>query len=231
LGRNALILTCLAAAMALPPFALAVVGENHLNARNMIVVLPVALLLLASGTGGRFAVASGAAVLLLTVVGAVAVFSTATQASMQRQDWRSLAALIPRAQAPRLIVLTPGDGVTPLRQYLPDLVDLYGGASATTEEIVLAALPKRHERWSPIPDPRTPRVPGFRLVSRHEVESSIVLVYRAARPGPTTARAARRYAIDPRHVPSVILQVPGAREVLPNLSCSGPLLPSDRYGS
>jgi hypothetical protein len=169
--------------------------------------------------------------LLLTVVGAVAIFATATQPSMQREDWRSLAGLIPPAQAPRLIVLTPGDGVAPLRPYVPDLVDLYGPSSATVDEIVLAALPKRHERWSPIPNPRTPRLPGFRLRARREAESSIVLVYRAARPRSTTAHEAGRYTIDPRHVPSVILQMPGAREVRPDLSCSGPLLPSDRYGS
>jgi hypothetical protein len=108
----------IAAAAIAVPVALALVGLDFLNPRNLIGALMPLLIVLAAGFGcrgaGRLGLVAAASACALFVVVLVAVHA-ATQ--MQRPPWRSAAAALGPAQGRRIFVV-PHNGDDPLALYL-----------------------------------------------------------------------------------------------------------------
>ncbi len=113
-------LAIVAAFTLLVPFALAVVGDDYVIARNLIPALAVVLALIAAGIVAlppRAGVAVAAGLALIGTSTAVAVQATDRY---QREDWRAAIDSIgpPTPGAPRLVVVTPGSGRVAALHYL-----------------------------------------------------------------------------------------------------------------
>ncbi|MDQ6915203.1 MAG: hypothetical protein M3155_05250, partial [Actinomycetota bacterium] len=119
-GRGARLAAALAAAGAGAPLALAIVGVDYFNVRNVIGALVPLLIVVAAG----FAVPPRAAVgrlatVALCAIGVFVVAATAAEPKYHSEDWRAAAHELGASHVPRLIVATPGKaGRKPLEYYL-----------------------------------------------------------------------------------------------------------------
>jgi hypothetical protein len=119
-GRGPTLAAALVAAGAGTPLALAIVGVDYFNARNVIGALVPLLIVIAAG----FAVPARAAVgrlatLALCGLGVFVVAATAAEPKYHSEDWRAAAHELGPSHVPRLIVATPGQaGRKPLEFYL-----------------------------------------------------------------------------------------------------------------
>jgi mannosyltransferase len=171
---------------------LAVVGVDYFDTRNVLVAWPPLALAVAVGFGaersGRTGVVAATA---LALVGGSTVFFVATRLSLQRDDWRGVAAaLAPPAAEPRAVVVTPFTATAAFAVYAPRLEPM-PDAGAAVREIDLVALPQRARTQSrpgapPRPAGHPPPAAGFQLVETRFEETFTLLRYTAPAPAATT---------------------------------------------
>jgi mannosyltransferase len=139
--RGAVLALALGVAVLLMPLALALVGIDYFNARNVI----SAWLLIAAAVGSGFGAAKAgkpglvAAACLCAVSLAITV-AVEVDAKLQRADWRDVAGALPRGRVDRAIV-TPFIGDDPMKYYLPGLRRMPSRGAAVCE-VDLVGWPK-----------------------------------------------------------------------------------------
>ena len=141
-----------AAAVALV-LAGALVGVDYLNTRNMIEAWLPLLMAPAIGFAAPGAGKLGVGALAtLCVIGLVAVLSVDLDRAYQRDDWRGAVRALGRADGARAILVTPANGVLPLRVYLPRARPLPDPVGAMVSEIdLLGVAPRGGEGQTPAP--------------------------------------------------------------------------------
>jgi hypothetical protein len=173
--RRGRVLVGLAVAAALVPLALALAGADYLLDRNVIALYVPLALAVAAGLGfaGRLGLAGAAAICAIAVVVNVEV---ATEAKLQRDDWRgAAAALVPGTAGPSAIVVTPDFAKKPLRLYAGSLPPVpAAGADVREVEVIGNARPVVFR------DPPPP--PGFTLASRKVTPSYELIRFTAPAP-------------------------------------------------
>ena len=193
--RAALIGLVIGATVVVATALLALVGIDYLDTRNLLVVWAPLAVAVAAGLGarrsGRLGLAAAAA---LALVGASTVVFVATRESLQRDDWRGVAAALgDPAASPRAVVVTPPAAEPPLAVYAPRLEPMPAAGEAV-REVDLIALPLRSRTQSrpsapPRPDAHPPPAPGFELAEARFEETFTLLRYTAATPAPLTPDA------------------------------------------
>jgi mannosyltransferase len=197
------------AAIALP-LALAVVGVDYLQGRNLIAALVPLLLVLAAGFGARRAGRAGAVTataLCLLSLGISA--SIPLERRFQRDDWRGVAEAMGSPDARRGIVVSPGAGTRPLELYLNGSRIMPPRGSPITD-LVLVSLRGSGERRQRAPRRQTPLPPEFREASRRETDTFTLVRFRAD--VPVTYSGDRLAALLAGETPtSVLLETPERR--------------------
>jgi mannosyltransferase len=172
-------------ACVLVPVALALLGVDFLNTRNLLLALPPLLVVLAIGLARiewrRGFVLAGA----LALISIAVVVLVDTDARFQRDNWRgaSRALGLPSAQH-RAIVVSPASGIIPLQVYEPGLQSL--NRPAVVSELDVVAIPA-NVTGGGIGTPPRPRgtpaaPPGFSLAGATYSSTYTVLRFRAERP-------------------------------------------------
>jgi hypothetical protein len=194
--RRGRMLVGLAVVSAVVPVAMALAGADYLLDRNVIALYVPLVLAVAAGLGSaRFGLAGAAVICAVALVVDVQV---ASQAKLQRDDWRSVAAALGPAVAPRAIVVTPDYAKKPLRLYAGSLPPLTpAGADVTEVDVIGNARPVAFR------DPPPPA--GFALASREITPSYELIRFRSAAPVHVTpdALAASRLGRKP---PAILLR-------------------------
>jgi mannosyltransferase len=167
--RPARMLLAVAAAAAALPLVLAVIGADYLLPRNLIALYVPLIVVVAAGLGaaGRLGLAGAAAI---CAVALTVNLEVASDAKLQRDDWRGAAKALGPATEPRAVIVTPDFAKRPLRLYAGSLPEL-PAAGADVREVVV------------IDNARPPRgvvsPPGFTERSRTRTPSYILVRYRA----------------------------------------------------
>ena len=123
------------------PLAGALLGADYVNARNLLPALtPLAVALAAgfAGAAARRALAGAAALGLLCALSLGVVIAVARDPQYQRSDWRGLAQALGRSDERRVLVISPANGLTPLRYYRPGLAKLADSGVPVREVDVVA---------------------------------------------------------------------------------------------
>jgi hypothetical protein len=167
---DVLVLSGVAAAGFLLPLLFA---DDVFLYRNLIVVLPALLLLagpaFAPHAGRGWGVAAGVCVALLLLAPTVAI---ARRTSLQREDWRGVAASLGRPDASRAVLTYPQWEYVPLTYYRPGLEPLLHGTVRVRELVVVG---RDTLGTLDLPD-------GFRVVDDAHVGSLRMIRLRAATP-------------------------------------------------
>ena len=168
--KPARILTAIAAAAALIPVIATFAGADYLLPRNLIAVYVPVILAVAIGLKGRLGVAGA------TIICAVALtvnLEVASDAKLQRDDWRGAAKALGMPTEPRVVIVTPDYAKKPLRLYArTPLLDAPIGP--VVREVVII------DNGRPPKDPAGP--PGFTEVSRVRTPSYVLVRYRSPVP-------------------------------------------------
>jgi hypothetical protein len=103
--------------------------------------------------------------------------------AFQRDDWRGAAHALGPATVPRVIIVTPGDGVLPLRIYLPHARMVRTGDTVREIDVLGVAL-RRKQGEGPQQPTRVPEMayPQFRLVAARRDRLFLVARYRSDTP-------------------------------------------------
>jgi mannosyltransferase len=188
--RRGRVLVGLSAIAALVPVALALAGADYLLDRNVIAVYVPLVLAVAAGLGAwrRLGLAGAAVICAVAVVVDVQV---ASQAKLQRDDWRGLAAALGPAREPRAIVVTPDYAKKPLRLYAGSMPPLApAGADVIEVDVIGNARPVAFR------DPPPPA--GFALASRKITPSYELVRFRAPAPVHVTPDALAGSRLGPK---------------------------------
>jgi hypothetical protein len=156
------------------PLVLALIGPDYLIARNVIASwLPLAIAVAVGFAGGRAGVAAAVG---LCVIGLVAVIGVDTTERYQRDNWKAAAHFIGKPDQPRVVIITPAAGATPLRHYLAHSIST-PAAGVDVKEIVFVGLAARVPGEAPHP-PRPPQVgaAGFTETRREQADTYTVVV-------------------------------------------------------
>lgn len=192
---------------------LAIVGVDYLDTRNVLVAWPPLAVAVAAGLGapraGRAGVAAAAA---LALVGTWTVAFVVAQPTLQRDDWRGVAAALEEGApaAPRAVVVTPFTAEQAFAVYAPDL-ELFPAAGAAVQEIDLVALPQRARTQSrpgppPRPEAHPPPAPGFELVQTRFEKTFTLLRYTVPAPVTVTPGALVAAHIDLERPAAVFIE-------------------------
>jgi mannosyltransferase len=183
--RRALTPILVGVAGVLAPVALALVGVDFLDTRNLLPVLPALAVAAAVGFAApegwrRGRILAGAVVVLSLVVVVLVDLSP----RYQRDDWRGAAQALGAPLLARAIVVSPGSGLIALQIYLPGLRALTGPTAV--RELDVIAIPAQ-VTGSGIAAPPRPAAPlpvpaGFRLLRAVYARTYTVLRYRSATP-------------------------------------------------
>jgi mannosyltransferase len=157
------------------PVALAVVGIDFINPRNLIGALVPLLVLLAIGFGVRrgqwVGILGGAAACLMF---GVVLVATNLSAQMQRPDWRGAAEALEDSTPEATVFVVPRNGDDPLRYYL-DAEKPHGGRPARVRTSAVAVLSTNYHVTQP-PGP-------FKLTHEQGLAPAFILwTYEASRP-------------------------------------------------
>jgi hypothetical protein len=169
-----LIALAIAACGVLIPIVLVAFGADYLAPRNLVAAMVpvtalIAVVVVWPGTG-RAGIALAAAIALAFLAISIDVNLSA---SLQRENWRGLAADLPRSSRERAIT-TVEFGSAPLKYYLPGLRSLPVGSSVVVDEIVETG----HE---PVrPSAALAPAPGFHLQARVRLDE--LVAYRFVSP-------------------------------------------------
>jgi uncharacterized membrane protein len=164
----------------------ALIGVDYLNTRNMIEVwLPLAAVPAIGFAAPRAGRLGPAAAVALCAVWLVAVLGVDLNRAYQRDDWRGAAHALGPPTVPRAIVVTPGDGVLPLRIYLPHARMLRPGDMVREVDVLGVAL-RRKQGEGPQTPTRVPQIsyPQFRLAGVRHDPLFLVARYRSDTPVP-----------------------------------------------
>jgi mannosyltransferase len=171
----------------LVPVALALLGVDFVNTRNLLPALPPLLIVVAIGFAELepWPLAFALGLVFLAVVVLVDA-----DARYQRDNWRAVSrALRPAAAVPRALVVSPGSGLIPLEAYQRRLRRLAGSAGVSELDVIGIAPHATGAGVGAPPRPRGPLPvpPGFRLVRSTYGDTYSVLRFRA--PTPVTVSA------------------------------------------
>jgi uncharacterized membrane protein len=159
-----------AVAAALVPLVLALLGADYLLPRNVIALYVPLVLVVAAGLGvaGRLGAAGAVAICAVALVVNIEV---ASDAKLQRDDWRGAAkALGPASATARAVVVAPDYETKPLRLYAAGLEPLPAPGADVTDLVTIAnGRPPQAQ-----PAPR-----GFTEVGRTTTPSYVLVRYRA----------------------------------------------------
>ena len=202
--RGALIALVLAACGILLPILLVALGADYLAPRNLVAaMIPVTALLAILLTGARAGRAGP--VLAGVVVLAFLAISVDVDLSprLQRGDWRGVAHAL-RGGAGARAITTVELGAAPLEYYLPPLRNLARRTSVTVSEI-------DETGYAPLrPAAGSAPAPGFRLLSRSDINGLIVYRFVSSTPRSVSEATLRRHVITAAH-PEVL--VPSALQI------------------
>jgi 4-amino-4-deoxy-L-arabinose transferase-like glycosyltransferase len=209
--RGALIALAIAACGVLLPILLVAFGLDYLAPRNLVAaMIPVSALIAVVVTARRAGRVGTALAALIAVAGLAIAIDVDLSPRLQRGDWRGVAKVLRRgAPAGERVITTVELGAAPLEYYLPPLHNLAEGTTVQVREIVETG-------YSPLTaSAGSPPAPGFRLVSRDDVNG--LIVYRFSSPTPRTVSEAtlRRHVITEAHpevlVAPAVRSSPGAQ--------------------
>ena len=167
------------------PVALAVVGIDFLDTRNLLPTLPA--LYVAASVG--FAAArgwprGGVLALALATISVVVLVLVDVTPRFQRDDWRGAQAALGAARGPRVIMVTPASGLIPLQAYLPGARALT--APTPVRELDVIAIPPQTTGGGMAVPPRLaaplPVPAGFRLQRAVATRTYSALRYVAPEP-------------------------------------------------
>jgi uncharacterized membrane protein len=167
-------LVAIAVAAALVPLVLALLGADYLLPRNAIALFVPLILVLAAGLGAanRLGIA-GAAV--ICAVALVVNAEVATDAKLQRDDWRGAAkALGPATTTDRAVVVDPDYDSKPLRLYAHGLAPIPPQGADVAEVVTIASA------RPPVAKP--PPTSGFTATSHTATPSYVLTRYTAQTP-------------------------------------------------
>src|SRR4051812_17873347 len=152
------------------PLALALLGADYLLPRNAIAVYVPLILVAAAGLAAVPRTPGIAGVAVICAVALVVNAEVATDAKLERDDWRGAAAKLGSAQA---VVVTPDFHAKPLRLYARGLEPVPAqGVDVTQVATIVVGRP-----------PKTPPPPpGFTVESRTTTPSYVLTRYTAAAP-------------------------------------------------
>jgi hypothetical protein len=144
--------------------------------------LPLALAV-ATGLGAQRSGRAGvAATVVLALLSASTVLFVATSESLQRDDWRGVAAALGDPNAtPRAVVATPSTAEQAFAVYRPAL-DRMPDEGVAVQEVDLVALPVRRRTQSRPDDPprpeahQPPQLAGFSLAEPPRFEETFTLL-------------------------------------------------------
>jgi mannosyltransferase len=196
--RGALIALVLAACGVLLPILLVAFGADYLAPRNLVAaMIPVTALIAILLTGAR----AGRAGPVFASVVALAFLAISIDVDLsprlQRGDWRGVAHVL-RGGARARAITTVELGAAPLEYYLAPLHNLPRRTSVTVSEIdETGYAPLRSSAGSP-------PAPGFRLLSRSDINGLILYRFVSATPRSVSEAALRRHVITAAH-PEVLV--------------------------
>jgi mannosyltransferase len=168
--RSARALISIAAAATLVPVIATFAGADYLLPRNLIAVYVPVIIAVAIGLRGRLGIA-GAAV--ICAVALTVNLEVASDAKLQRDDWRGAAKALGTPTETRVVIVTPDYAKKPLRLYArTPLLDAPVGP--VVREVVII------DNGRPPEDPAGP--PGFTEVSRVRTPSYVLVRYRSPVP-------------------------------------------------
>jgi mannosyltransferase len=174
--RGAVLLAGLAAACAVVPIVLALVGPDYVITRNLIAAWLPALGLVAAGAGAaRWRGPGTAAVAALCVAGLLAFVGVEGTPADQRANWRGAARALPHPHGARVVV-SDAQAAQVLRLYLPGARPP-GPEPIDAAEIDLVATRTQAQRAAGVNLAAVP-VPGFGVAARRTTASYAVVVWR-----------------------------------------------------
>lgn len=185
LDRSIVIVLVIGLCGVLVPFALALVGVDFLDTRNVLVALPAVVAVLAVGFAAptswpRGGILAGCLALLFAVI----VLLVDTNPQYQRVDWRGASSALGAAAGPRAIVVTPGSALLPLQAYESRIVPL--ASSDRVRELDVIGMPSQSTGSglgaAPRPAPPFSVPPQFHLIRAIYNRVFTVLRFRSAQP-------------------------------------------------
>jgi mannosyltransferase len=183
--RRALVPLGVGLGCVLVPLALALIGVDFLNTRNLLPALPALYVAGAVGFVAPHGWAGNRTLApALAMVMALVVILVDLNPRYQRADWRGAASALGAPALARAIVVNPGSGQIPLQIYLPR-ARLLTRVMSVSELDVVALPPQRTGSGIAIPPRPTsplPVPPGFHLIRDVAARTYTVLRYRSARP-------------------------------------------------
>ena len=203
--RGALIALAVAVSGVLLPIVLVAFGADYLAPRNLVAAMIPVTCVIAVVVTARRTGRAGAALAALIVVAFLAIsIDVDLSPRLQRGDWRGVAKVLRGTGNNDRVITTVELGAAPLEYYLPPLHNLALGASVTVNEIdETGYFPLRASASSP-------PAPGFRLLSRRNVNGLIVYRFVSAIPRTVSEATLRRHVITLAH-PEVLVAT-GTRE-------------------
>ncbi|MGI8873751.1 MAG: glycosyltransferase family 39 protein [Egibacteraceae bacterium] len=188
----------LGAAATVVPFGLALLGQDYVDARNLIAgLLPFAIVVGAGLTSPRFPRAGSAALVALCSIQAIATLGMLLEPAWHRDDWRAMAGALGPPSAERAIVVQPPGGVGAFRLYRPGAQRIAPAGGQVREVALLAPVARRESRFDVGTPPRgrPPSIPGFRVAERHYADTYTLTVLRSRLPTHVTERGLAAYGL------------------------------------
>jgi mannosyltransferase len=206
---GALVAGSLAAGSIAIPLALALLGADHVVARNAIIaVVPAAVFLGAGYASNRLGIAAAAALCALSVAISLA---PALDARYGRTDWRAAAKALASPAVDRAIVVTPFMSRTLWDPYLHGLREPEAETARVQEIVVLGlAAEGGFSAGAVRPPDGPPSAPpnGFRLVEFERRATYTLARYATSRPRAVTIEALAGLRLSMEQ-PGVLIQTPG----------------------
>ncbi|TMK40263.1 MAG: DUF2723 domain-containing protein [Actinobacteria bacterium] len=209
--RAAAALAAITGAAVAVPLALALVGLDYVDARNLIATCVPLAILIAIGFSTRRAPGWGAAgALALSVLFCAITVSVAATPAYQREDWRGAARSLGAPVVARAIVLTPPSSPEPFAVYLPSLRPLPAGGAAV-REVDLVAIANTlgragHGRALPSPAGLRSPAPGFHQIQVTTAATYVTVRFRSPRPVRVTPRSLARVGLQAKVGAGVFIQ-------------------------
>ena len=121
------------------PVALALIGIDFLDTRNLLATLPLLLVLAAVALAGARPRLGIAGVVVLAAVFAVVVVRVDADSAYQRTDWRGPLDALGPPRSTRILVTSPGSALLPDQAYVPSTRIIGPSATAAEIDVVLVA--------------------------------------------------------------------------------------------
>jgi len=191
------------------PIALAAAGIDFLNTRNLLPALAPLMAVAAAGFAApsvrRWAPWCAAG---LVMVFTVVVVLVDTHPAYQRPDFRDAVRALGPARAPRVLLVSPANGLLPIQAYAPDVGVLSTSATVTELDVIdVAAQSAPTTPPGPLTGITAPA--GFARVGSLVRPAYTLVRFRAA--SPVTVSAVPLAALPVGHDREVVIQTPPRR--------------------